>query len=569
MEGVSSVIDTLIFGGEGTIQNGNNTFGYAEFEGGGTIIGSNTFDRLELLGGYDYIFESGQTQSINDEFIACGSCVSQMNLQSSAVGSHATIMQLGGTAEVKRATLTDLNATGGATFNVRGGTDNGNNTGWTFGPIGQDEMYWVGGTGDWNDVSHWSCKSGGPENYCLPSQLDNVFFDDNSFTGTDQVVHVNEDSVEVFDMTWSDGSQSPDFISNSSNYALFMNGSLVVETGVDFGFDGKVVFGGSGAGNIIDMNGALFNNTVCVNGSGGEWILLSNTGCFADTSLWMLEGTLDLGNWFYGSHGSSIIEGGTLRLGSNSILEIGTYDSLEVRSGAILELAGSIGGKAKIRGQNNQDYDLMIRDGGTISASYADFRHMGGNGIHIMDGATVDPAHAFDHCIFSHGSNRGASTLLTIDNDQTLLIDLAVFPHNTWGSNHNVAKNLDQGHLTFTNASGNYAGLVFEEDPHSIIEWPGLRAGKWTGYADDLWHNAANWEYYYYPDTAEQVLIPAGSPNYPQIIDYDETCNGLKVENGATLTITDHTLEIVGDGASDNFIGPGDLPVGLKPGEVK
>lgn len=42
--------------------------------------------------------------------------------------------------------------------------------------------FWRGGSGDWNDTSHWSTTSGGSGEASVPTQNDNVFFDANSAT---------------------------------------------------------------------------------------------------------------------------------------------------------------------------------------------------------------------------------------------------------------------------------------------------------------------------------------------------------------------------------------------------
>lgn len=44
--------------------------------------------------------------------------------------------------------------------------------------------YWVGGTGNWNDSTHWSATSGGVGGASVPTMNDDVYFDSNSGTGT-------------------------------------------------------------------------------------------------------------------------------------------------------------------------------------------------------------------------------------------------------------------------------------------------------------------------------------------------------------------------------------------------
>ena len=39
------------------------------------------------------------------------------------------------------------------------------------------DFYWVGNSGSWNDASHWALSSGGQGGAGVPSQNDNVIFD--------------------------------------------------------------------------------------------------------------------------------------------------------------------------------------------------------------------------------------------------------------------------------------------------------------------------------------------------------------------------------------------------------
>src|SRR5690606_33775744 len=55
-------------------------------------------------------------------------------------------------------------AGGGGTLNLPipfNGADAGGNSGWTITTSNGGARYWVGGSGDWNDASHWSTTSGG------------------------------------------------------------------------------------------------------------------------------------------------------------------------------------------------------------------------------------------------------------------------------------------------------------------------------------------------------------------------------------------------------------------------
>jgi len=95
---------------------------------------------------------------------------------------------------------------------------------------------------------------------------------------------------------------------------------------------------------------------------------------------------------------------------------------------------------------------------------------MNATGLHIKPGAIVDDTHAFHHCTF-HQVAPAPGTLLTLDNNQVFTVIDAVFPANTWGGQHNVRKSANTGHVTFDNASGDFAGSAFEDDIYKRIDW--------------------------------------------------------------------------------------------------
>jgi len=53
-----------------------------------------------------------------------------------------------------------------------------------------ENKYWVGGAGNWQDLSHWSTVSGGEAGANLPTIDDLVIFDDNSFLSSLPVVNI-------------------------------------------------------------------------------------------------------------------------------------------------------------------------------------------------------------------------------------------------------------------------------------------------------------------------------------------------------------------------------------------
>ncbi|MBL7917519.1 MAG: hypothetical protein JNM96_03920, partial [Bacteroidia bacterium] len=57
-------------------------------------------------------------------------------------------------------------------------------------------LYWVGGSGSFNDPKHWSLKSGGTPAFVIPDINTDVIFDDNSAEGYYQVNFNNSNSVK-------------------------------------------------------------------------------------------------------------------------------------------------------------------------------------------------------------------------------------------------------------------------------------------------------------------------------------------------------------------------------------
>lgn len=57
-------------------------------------------------------------------------------------------------------------------------------------------LYWIGNSGDWSDPTHWSLTSGGSSANVLPNLLNNVIFDENSFSNAGTVSFSNPASCQ-------------------------------------------------------------------------------------------------------------------------------------------------------------------------------------------------------------------------------------------------------------------------------------------------------------------------------------------------------------------------------------
>ena len=79
--------------------------------------------------------------------------------------------------------------------------------------------FWVGGTGNWSNYSnHWSTTSGGNVFHSrAPNSADNIYFDENSFDASDQVVTIDIDNAACKNISWASVTNTPKFEYQSKN----------------------------------------------------------------------------------------------------------------------------------------------------------------------------------------------------------------------------------------------------------------------------------------------------------------------------------------------------------------
>jgi hypothetical protein len=86
---------------------------------------------------------------------------------------------------------------------------------------------------------------------------------------------------------------------------------------------------------------------------------------------------------------------------------------------------------------------------------------------------------------------------------------------------------------------------VYHDLGTALVGLDGYYSLIWTGEADNNWHNSANWHLEnLIPDATIRVLIPSWCTVFPSINVSNAICKKLKIEQGATLTISgNHTLQ--------------------------
>jgi gliding motility-associated-like protein len=250
--------------------NGNNRIGTAVFGSDAKLLGNNSYGTVLLNPGSAYTFGAGVTQTLFQNLVAQAGCNNSISIESSESGTRAILRKTSGTVNVNAANIQDISATGGATFNAINSSDLGNNSGWVFNSNPSRNLYWIGGTGNWSDSTHWSLTSGGTPVNCIPSALDNVFFDTNSFSATGQSVTLNTENAICRNMTWT-GARFTPTLTGSNGVRVF--GSLTLISQMRYTATGNIVFKATSQGQTITTANLLLSSPVSFSGAGGEWIL--------------------------------------------------------------------------------------------------------------------------------------------------------------------------------------------------------------------------------------------------------------------------------------------------------
>ena len=265
-----NVIDTCIIYNKAFIE-GTNNIRTATLLGDGNIMGENIFHDLTFSKARSYYLEHDKTQTVHDNLNINGSCTGPIILQSDKNQNQATINKINGNVEANYLTLRDINAKGpDIPFMALNSVDLGNNSNWSINSSSTKDLYWVGGNGIWSDSLHWSGSSGGTGGNCIPSPIDNVYFDENSFTQNNDSVFIDIGNANCHNMSWSGANLNPVFVSpDTNNLRIF--GSLLLNSTMALNIFGPTFFESTHTGNNVDCLGKVFPMSVYFQGIGGQW----------------------------------------------------------------------------------------------------------------------------------------------------------------------------------------------------------------------------------------------------------------------------------------------------------
>ncbi|MFL5753351.1 MAG: hypothetical protein ACJ76F_08090, partial [Bacteroidia bacterium] len=264
-----------------------NTYGYLEITSDCRLYANNTYDSLVLSNETavsSVYFGANTNQTITGAMITNShSCSGNFWIESSTYAAKANIIKTSGTVVLHNVVFQNINATGGATFIANDSylspTPGTSTTGWTINNPTPKTLYWVGGSGNWTDVNHWSLSSGGVGGACAGSKLDDVVFDSNSFTAANQEVMLDQQSTQCKNMTWS-GIQYPiSFNSATPYHAISIFGDFSLDPNVMWNFPGRISFRSTTPGKTINTKGVKLSSSIDMYAQGGTWALADSLHC--------------------------------------------------------------------------------------------------------------------------------------------------------------------------------------------------------------------------------------------------------------------------------------------------
>lgn len=296
------------------------------------------------------ILKSGYNTTINSLLEINTTTGSNTTIQSDASGLPSTITKTSGALCFDNLNIKDVIVTGGAQFFAGANSANlGGNTGWNFTacPPLATAYYWVGGTGNWSDVSHWATSSGGTTFHTQPPTAnDDVYFDGNSFTSLGQVVYADASSpllIPCKNFNCTGVTNSPSILLDSTvSHSMNVYGSFILSPNLTYGYGlTQTIFLSGGNSNTILTSGKIID--AVFNGA-GSWTLADSLTTY---NFELVSGTLNL-------------SGHTLR----SLSNIFTYPQSILNTGSSKIFA-----------------DWILLNGLTTNVNYSNFIVSGYNGI--------------------------------------------------------------------------------------------------------------------------------------------------------------------------------------------
>lgn len=268
----------------------------------------------------EHLYQFGEFNYTIDSIVALGSCGGVVALENLPEQGPPTFVS-DRNQELLNVIIKNIAITGGAQYIVRRSKLLGNSPGWTLiDSLLPRTLYWVNGSGDWNQTAHWSLTSGGGGGQCIPTPIDDVIFDRNSF-GVNERVNIYEGTYSTcHNFTW-DGPPVSTYLNLQD---LFCFGSFKINTNLNNYVISELFFRGDSVHEVSTQNHFVYNNYI--QGTGSFELKSSYRG----NGIYVTTGTLNTNSQpveleILFAYGSNATHSARLVLGSSTITLSGSY----------------------------------------------------------------------------------------------------------------------------------------------------------------------------------------------------------------------------------------------------
>ncbi|MFW6100360.1 MAG: SprB repeat-containing protein, partial [Bacteroidota bacterium] len=151
------------------------------------------------------------------------------------------------------------------------------------------ELYWVNGSGNWDDPSHWAKSSGGTGGAGVPTRDDDVIIDHNSFSDPGQSIKIKGEAT-CNNLVWENvrpqgGLNSRHFIFKKWTGAkLKIYGSVKLPEALANEYYGDLLMKAENENNTIDIQPELHSDVI-FDGPNGKWSLQNDLNTSGDIQL--------------------------------------------------------------------------------------------------------------------------------------------------------------------------------------------------------------------------------------------------------------------------------------------
>ncbi len=124
-------------------------------------------------------------------------------------------------------------------------------------------LYWIGGSGNFNDPKHWSLVSGGTSSFIKPNENSNVIFDDNSSLIKEDITISFNSGKNTIGGIYAYQKDFKVNLTSASSTSLNINGNVDLNSKISFvNVNEFFIIGSSAEASFFNPKGATFNGNI-------------------------------------------------------------------------------------------------------------------------------------------------------------------------------------------------------------------------------------------------------------------------------------------------------------------